>query len=65
MGERLRHGLKLRNKHETGVGPLKGKNQSERLELSQTRSLAASVRATVSALAAIGRKEKHQTAAEA
>ena len=38
MGERLRHGLKLRNKHETGVGPPKGKNQSERLELSQTRS---------------------------
>ena len=38
MGERLRHGLKLRNKRETGVRPLKGKNQRERLELSQTRS---------------------------
>ena len=38
MGERLRQGPKLRNKHETGVRPLKGKNQRERLELSQTRS---------------------------
>ena len=37
MGERLRQGLKLRNKREIGVGPLKGKNQLERLELSQTR----------------------------
>ena len=37
MGERLRRGLKLRNKCEIGVGPLKGKNQGERLELSQTR----------------------------
>ena len=37
MSERLRRGLKLRNKRERGVGPLKGKNQLERLELSQTR----------------------------
>ena len=37
MGERLRQGLKLRNKCETSDGPLKGKNQGERLELSQTR----------------------------
>ena len=37
MSERLRRGLKLRNKREIGVGPLKGKNQLERLELSQTR----------------------------
>ena len=37
MGERLRQGPKLRNKREIGVGPLKGKNQLERLELSQTR----------------------------
>ena len=37
MGERLRRGLKLRNKREIGVGPLKGKNQRERRELSQTR----------------------------
>ena len=37
MGERLRQGLKLKNKREIGVGPLKGKNQLERLELSQTR----------------------------
>ena len=35
IGERLRLGLKLRNKREIGVGPLKGKNQGERLELSQ------------------------------
>ena len=35
--ERLRRGLKLRNKREIGVVPLKGKNQRERLELSQTR----------------------------
>ena len=35
--ERLRQGPKLRNKSEIGVGPLKGKNQLERLELSQTR----------------------------
>ena len=33
MGERLRQGLKLRNKREIGVGPLKGKNQLERQEL--------------------------------
>ena len=39
MGERLRQGLKLRNKREIGVEPLKGKNQLERLELSQTRGL--------------------------
>ena len=38
MGVRLRHGLKLRNKRETGGGPLKGKNQRERPELSQTCS---------------------------
>ena len=37
MGERLQQGPKLRNKREIGVGPLKGKNQLERLELSQTR----------------------------
>ena len=37
MGERLRQGLKMRNKRKIGVGPLKGKNQLERLELSQTR----------------------------
>ena len=37
MGERLRQGPKLRSKREIGVGPLKGKNQLERLELSQTR----------------------------
>ena len=37
MGERLRRGLKLRNRHEIGGGPLKGKNQRERRELSQTR----------------------------
>ena len=37
MGERLRWGLKLRNRREIGGGPLKGKNQRERLELSQTR----------------------------
>ena len=37
MGERLRQGLKLRNKREIGVGPLKGNNQREKLELSQTR----------------------------
>ena len=37
MSERLRRGLKLRNKREIGGGPLKGKNQLERLELSQTR----------------------------
>ena len=36
MGERLRLGLKLRNKREIGAGPRKGKNQGERLELSQT-----------------------------
>ena len=36
MGERLRLGLKLRNKREIGDGPRKGKNQGERLELSQT-----------------------------
>ena len=35
MGERLRQGLKLRNKREIGVGPLKGKNQIEGLKLSQ------------------------------
>ena len=37
MGERLRRCLKLRNKREIGVRPLKGKNPRERLELSQTR----------------------------
>ena len=37
MSERLRRGLKLRNKREIDVGPMKGKNQLERLELSQTR----------------------------
>ena len=37
MSERLRQGLQLRNKREIGVGPLKGKDQLERLELSQTR----------------------------
>ena len=37
MSERLRRGLKLRNKREIGVGPLKGKNQLERLEFWQTR----------------------------
>ena len=37
MSERLRQGLQLRNKRERGVGPLKGKDQLERLELSQTR----------------------------
>ena len=62
MGERLRHDLKLRSKHETGVGPLKGKNQTERLGLSR---LATAVRATESAPAATGRKEKHQALAEA
>ena len=36
MGERHRQGPKLRNKREIGVEPLKGKNQLERLELSQT-----------------------------
>ena len=36
-GERLLRGLKLRNKRKIGVGPLKGKNQRERQELSQTR----------------------------
>ena len=37
MSERLRQGLQLRNKRERGVGPLKGKDQAERPELSQTR----------------------------
>ena len=37
MSERLRQALQLRNKREIGVGPLKGKDQAERLELSQTR----------------------------
>ena len=37
MSERLRQGLQLRNKSEIGVGPLKGKDQLEGLELSQTR----------------------------
>ena len=37
MSERLRQGLQLRNKRERGVGPRKGKDQLERLELSQTR----------------------------
>ena len=46
MGERLRRGLKPRNKRETGVGPLKGKNPGERPELSKTR----------------GRREDHQEA---
>ena len=39
MGERLRRGLKLRNRREKGGGPLKGKDQRERRELSQTRGL--------------------------
>ena len=38
MSERLRQGLQLRNQREIGVGPRKGKDQAERLELSQTRS---------------------------
>ena len=46
MGEQLRRGLKLRNKRETGAGPLKGKNPGERPELSKTR----------------GRSEDHQQA---
>ena len=37
MGERLRRGLKPRNKRETGAEPLKGKNPGERPELSKTR----------------------------
>ena len=37
MSKRLRQGLQLRNKREIGVGPLKGKDQAERPELSQTR----------------------------
>ena len=37
MGERLRQGLKLRNKRKIGVGPLNGNNQQEGLELSHTR----------------------------
>ena len=37
MSERLRQGLQLRNKHEIGVGPLKGRDQAERLEFSQAR----------------------------
>ena len=37
MSERLRQDLQLRNKREIGVGPLKGKDQAERAELSQTR----------------------------
>ena len=36
MSQRLRQGLQLRNKREIGVGPRKGKDQLERLELSQT-----------------------------
>ena len=36
MSERLQQCLQLRNKREIGVGPLKGKDQLERLELSQT-----------------------------
>ena len=54
--ERLRQGLKLRNKREIGVGPLKGKNSRRR---------AAAVMATVSAPAATGRKENLQAEAEA
>ena len=37
MSERLRQGHQLRNKREIGVGPPKGKDQAERVELSQTR----------------------------
>ena len=36
MGERLLLGPKLRNIHERGVGPQKGKNTRESLELSKT-----------------------------
>ena len=36
MSERLRQGLQLRNKREIGVRPPKGKDQAERVELSQT-----------------------------
>ena len=36
MGERLRLVPKLRNIRETGVGPQKGKNTGESLELSKT-----------------------------
>ena len=39
MGERLRLGPKPSNKREIGDGPLKGKNQGERLEHSQARGL--------------------------
>ena len=38
MSERLRQGLQLRNKHEKGDRPLKGKDQAEREELLPTRS---------------------------
>ena len=37
MSERLRQGLRLKNKREIGDGPRKGKDQAERPELSQTR----------------------------
>ena len=37
MSERLRQGLQLKNKREKGVRPPKGKDQAERVELSQTR----------------------------
>ena len=62
MSERLRQGLQLRNEREIGVGPLKGKDQVERLELSQT---CGPVRATVSAPAAPWRLENRQAEGEA
>ena len=37
MSERLRQGLQVRNKRKIGVRPPKGKDQAERVELSQTR----------------------------
>ena len=37
MSERVRQGLQLRNKREIGVRPPKGKDQAERVELSQAR----------------------------
>ena len=55
MSERLRQGLQLRNKREIGGGPLKGKDQAERLELSQTRGRSE----------ATGRQENRQAEAEA
>ena len=62
MSERLQRGLKLRNKRETGGGPLKGKNQSERLQLSKTRGRS---EGQVSVPAATGRQENRQAEAEA